>query len=1356
MSGTDLDRILAAQGGGVPVAALGGTYDLASPIAGAAGGAAQGGAPNATGFGDKQASSFGDFVDKMGHAMLTGGGLMASAFSGPAAPAMFGASLATSLATGKDPTTMNAASAIFGGIKDAFGGMMSDESQNAAGAQANANVGGTAGVDAAVGGGQASGGAPGGGAPGGAAGPAGPSFLANGGVVRGGPKGTSAPIYGMVRGGEPGVDKVDAMLSEGSYVIPRHAIDRLGQGPSEHLEALFGPAGESSGDSVHAHVSGGEYVMSPAQVERAGGSEVLDRRFGVQSDPDREAFQQGGEVAPPPAAMPDAPSAPPSVDPPAADPQLGPVPTRHGLGSLFSIPMIRDPAQAEELPAGTKFRTPDGKERVRPYDVADDAGYQEVPQGGWYREGGQLRQKPTSDGGVNPVAQTLYDMAKTPEGRKEALSFIYGSDAIEHDRGEYYVVTADGKRLSPKAKNIGALVSRGIGGVASGALPGAGGALGAAGGAALGAAGGPGGAIAGGVAGGGAGAAAGELGNQQILQGLGIEKLPPGERATEAGISGAVGAAGSALATAIPAIPAMLRAGAHKVGDALPGMVSRFVGATPEATKLAGEIAGEGGRVPLQSYAPEAPFIRYIMQWAKQFGYDPVGKAAKETWYPAMSSELLGALGVPEAERGVVGRTSAVSLEPAGEAATAKVRQQMKERTQSLMETVQSSRRARELAASDPARAEARDIATEQTALVTQADKLREAADSAVKQGVTDLQREVDAALKRTDAKPGDLSRWFAGVIDKARVALSTTAKPMYAAADELAAGHAPNITPLTQHAKSIVDEIPDALRLEFPREIEILSKLSGKASEAPKPSGLLDQFGTPIKAAEAETKDVTFGDLHQLRNFLRAKVDWGNLTMGPKQGSLVRLSRELDGVINDAEAVPELKAASDQLRKADDFWRDNIRKFEDETVRAIAKFGRSATADDAEKLAGLTLRDGNTERIRLLRDMGGDDLWNHVVAADTRAMLNEAGAKAGAVDSQKFAEQIGDRARSGVLAEAYPKEMVERLQNQANRIARSYGKMPPLETRPGDSVFTMLDRAEAHIARAESLAERDPMGMLKKEMQGIRDKSAQDLRAGRSEIEQNPLRSVTTLGAEAAAKKILGSADLIAEAEKQFGANSPEFTMLRQVYARQLVQDMADATIPAAGRKAGGLGAVSEGFMNLSPETQARLFPGVTRDQMSGMIRKMVMMFPNEGGDFGSNLSGAALVTHPGSASSLGLPGAARKIMGAIPTFGARFVISKILDKASSLASSPQLIAFIARGLEGTPRERSVAEGLLAQLMDTTPQRAAVGAAGASYGERATGDQAPPPAAPETAPEQGWRTRVQPAAPTGWRTRVQ
>ena len=206
-----------------------------------------------------------------------------------------------------------------------------------------------------------------------------------------------------------------------------------------------------------------------------------------------------------------------------------------------------------------------------------------------------------------------------------------------------------------------------------------------------------------------------------------------------------------------------------------PPAARSLAGVDPEALKIASRITGAGGRVPLSSWAKELPFASVLADIAKQFGYDPVQKAAETTWLPKTARSLLSAVGVPRSEQEVVGRTSAVPLGEAGAAAKAKAAQMLDQARTALENRVNGVRVSREQALKEGLRTGQRDIATQQTSLVTEADRLRSDATKVINHDLASFERLTDEAVKRAGENPGDLSRKFGEQIVKLRGQLPRT-----------------------------------------------------------------------------------------------------------------------------------------------------------------------------------------------------------------------------------------------------------------------------------------------------------------------------------------------------------------------------------------------------------------------------------------------------------------------------------------------------------------------------------------------------------------------------------------------------
>jgi hypothetical protein len=91
----------------------------------------------------------------------------------------------------------------------------------------------------------------------------------------------------------------------------------------------------------------------------------------------------------------------------------------------------------------------------------------------------------------------------------------------------------------------------------------------------------------------------------------------------------------------------------------------------------------------------------------------------------------------------------------------------------------------------------------------------------------------------------------------------------------------------------------------------------------------------------------------------------------------------------------------------------------------------------------------------------------------------------------------------------------------------------------------------------AKAAGTKDPLGTLNKEMKKIQAEHSREVAKTRAERRNDPLGFLydKSTGASYAVDKILNDEDLILAAASKFGDKSPEFNMLRQVYAQRILE---------------------------------------------------------------------------------------------------------------------------------------------------------------------------------------------------------
>jgi hypothetical protein len=753
----------------------------------------------------------------------------------------------------------------------------------------------------------------------------------------------------------------------------------------------------------------------------------------------------------------------------------------------------------------------------------------------------------------------------------------------------------------------------------------------------------------------------------------------------------------------------------------------------PDKAAMAREINAGGGRVPIETWAPASTFLARITQVAKGFGYDPVGNAAVP-FFEREAGNVLEAAGLDRVTDpgGLTGATSAAPIASAGTRAATKAREIYTNAQDALARRVQAFRDYHTARATDQTREAQRSISTEAAALVTEADASRRAAEALVREQIARIDRSTEQALRPDAQNAGQLMRQTETELRQLRQEFGREARRQYEAADAAAEGHIPNTEGLGQWARDTLDSLPPPVRAQYPREVQILSRLAEEDAGEVRPSGLMDEHGRPIPSAQqTDRPQITFGQLHELRNWVRHAIDYNDLTPGPKQGAYKFLERQIDAVLHDQEAAEPLQTAAHMLDQTDTWYGQNIARFKDSAVKAIVKSGTAAAPENAVFLANAVIGAENPARIAMLRDMLGGDTWGRILAADLRGLITRARDETGGVNPQEFAAEIAKRLNNGSLAAAHGEPAARTLGDIARRIQQVHGDFS-VEVLPGDTVTTLMQRASNALDRAETIAAHDPMETLKTETAKI-NQQARDMQAkGMREVRQFPLRGVVSLEGEAAAKRILDNPDLLRASAAEFGHDSPEFTALRQAWARRFLQRDIEKT----GRMRADLASSTRG---LSEDVQQLLFPGVSKDQFVKLVERMEMIFPAGGGDETAlGMMGMSAIMHPQNAAFM--PGPVKGMMKGVPTMVARGVVAVTGDRLARLATNPEFVRFVSQGLSGSPLERRAADvALLSIAQGSTPAQAIRAASTAMVEQMSKRPDDQPQEQPPPAPK-SWR----------------
>lgn len=919
------------------------------------------------------------------------------------------------------------------------------------------------------------------------------------------------------------------------------------------------------------------------------------------------------------------------------------------------IPKLSDPSQVEGLAPGSQFIDSSGVTRVKPYEVKSLADVANIPEGSQFIDpSGTLREKPKYEG-IDFTAQTLYDMAVTDKERKKALERSYPGKVKEGPEGLY--VEEDGKFRKP-----GRGISSVTGFMASAAAPTVGSALGAIGGGAAGSTVPVAGTFAGATAGGAGGAILGQGFNDFILQLSGIYDRSAVEETANLGMAGLTGMAGAGVGRGLATVVPSIKAGVSAASAAAPSVVRHFLGAGAEDLPRARALAEQGVMVPPSAWAHESPHLQNMVEV-----FDPAfrtNKPLRESavgYYEKEASKILDEFGVEKPES-IVSPTAEIPTKQAGERIMQRTLQQSAEADQALK--VALDKRAEELRAGMPEKLAQRE------AIQKSAEESRDAAQKLIDQGFKNIELDSEAAFKvaKAGAYSGDLWEHIGDKLRAVRQGISERAKYWYERYDAMTGGRTVSSQELADSARQMMDELPVEFKARNPSLVRQLEKLGAIHGEE----------GELVQTAQ----ELTYGQLHQLRSLFRGSADWTTLSSDFKNGALKRFSNEIDRLIHDPEAPVEVRNAAKFLDMVDKWYAKNIKIFNAQEIKTVMKGLEAGEPANAANLYNAVVKEGHTDLINRVRQMVGPNLWSGVKAADTRAMLDAAKTlEPGVIDGKRFAAEVLERERNGLLEAVHGREGKARLVEQARAIEQLAGRLP-IPATANDTLTQVIQRAKMAEEAAKAEGTRDPLGTLKKEIARTeKARAAVDTPEGRVSRARRAHRDDPlgflydpTTGGMEAVNKILDNEDLILAAATRFGENSEEFGLLRQIYARRILE----GTLQPGKRLAG-----------ISPEIQQLMFPGTTLKQMRTLADNMDFLMERRGmaKSYAGGQAAMSKIEHPviGKHLSKVLPGVA-PVTNAI----GRAAFTKFYAMVTKLMTSPATLRWIEKGLNGTPEQRA------------------------------------------------------------------
>jgi hypothetical protein len=966
---------------------------------------------------------------------------------------------------------------------------------------------------------------------------------------------------------------------------------------------------------------------------------------------------------------------------------------------------------------GQKYRSPKGDVLTRAYEVADDDDFHALPEGAPYvGPDGKHYTKPTYES-IGFTAEMLHAMAQTDEAKEQALRVVYG-DKVRRDPSAGLYVDDDGTLRKPGARDL----ASSAGAFASEVAPAVGMTTGMVAGGGLGLLGGPAAPVTTPVmaaAGTYLGAMGGRQFNNVILTLAGVH-LTPAETISSVGWEGAGAAGGEVLGKVASKVPALARGTASAVGgarDRLGGIVENlsgtledlgitpqrargFLGTTPEMAEQAADITARGGKVPPSKLAPEAPMLTKIEEFDAVFRSQNVFAEANRDFYEKEAARILEneVIGV-RPDSPLTASTKKVSSREAGQAVLAAAQRDM----QTADAALEDATRAYKDAVARPiaevgGEAEARAIHQQALERLAAAQKRSaEQAEAVVRAGVADLDQDVNQtlALLGHNEDPSALARVTGAQFEAYNAATRLRARRMYDTAREATAGAPPpDVSGLAADAENFLRSMPEAMRARYPAEIADLARLVDRDVEIP---GV--RSGRPLPQGEHEPP-LDWAGLHHLRSWFRYGIDYVDLTPDMKTGALKSFERKINAVLHDPGAPPQLRQAAVLLDQADAFYKQSIPFLNDKMVTSVMRSLESGAGVNPKVVADMLFDPERTGALRRARQIVGENAWRGVEAAHVQNMLAQSRTLVpGQIDFSRFAKQVEEDVRSGLIDAAYSPAMAARLRRLATQMGQFEGSIAvPVES--GDTLSMIMRRGAAAKEQMTQIAERDPIRVLSQEMSRLDREHNVAQNRMRASRRQEPLgflyeQSMSEMSVKAA-DRILGSQDLILAASNQFDRASQEFRALQKVYVQRFFQRPVG--------KLGGMRAeLAEERRGMTEEVQALMFPGVTRAQMLTLVKDAEFLFGGGGStDFGGSMAAATRVLNPQSHMPIPIPRGVAGYFGMLPGIASvhRFVLQKTYATIMDAVSHPNFVNWLAGKLNGSEADRLLARSVVQQRL--------------------------------------------------------
>jgi len=419
----------------------------------------------------------------------------------------------------------------------------------------------------------------------------------------------------------------------------------------------------------------------------------------------------------------------------------------------------------------------------------------------------------------------------------------------------------------------------------------------------------------------------------------------------------------------------------------------------------------------------------------------------------------------------------------------------------------------------------------EQTAIVVEKNAAKAQAEAEAL-----IKKSQDAISGKIGAPSGDLAANVEKDIRANRTDFGKKASELYAPIDEFAGGP---VVP-TQKIKDVLNGILKQMPPTKSGDVSVLVPENLKAF---------------TKGINELPEYVTFQQMQAIRSKFYSKAETDALNAGLSDRQATQLARASDSAFDDATSkiierkktgildsqgkpittvtpkfVDGVEKVAQSLRRADQYWKSGIKRFDDLSVEALVKDASKTGYIQPEKVADYIAKAGETDKLLRIKKVVspetfrevGSQVWNNTIRDAIDPMTGE-------VNGRILATRINSMNKNGMMDALYGPTSSD-IKKLVQQYAALGGKIDAEVLGKGD-IKTAIQNAIKAKSESDALIKSDWLS-------AIRDGGKQSLRAVEWLSEPNNRLQMRN-------------------AIKTFGVNSPEANAIREYTARNIFTKM-------------------------------------------------------------------------------------------------------------------------------------------------------------------------------------------------------